>query len=217
MIDEDDYGRLRGRMIGILRSEYKIRSEAVLGAMSKIRRHVFIPEKERTSCDPYGDHPCPIGHDQTISQPFIVAYMTERLDLKKGEKVLEVGTGSGYQAAVLAEMGINVFSVEIIPELAAQARKVLDEEGYTNVHILTGDAYKGWQQHSPYDAVIVTCGPEEMPDELVMQLKENGRMILPVGVDVQQLVIVRKKDGKVSRENDILVRFVPMISGKVSK
>ena len=192
---------------------YGVKKEDVLAAMAKVRRHMFIPEKYRVR-SAYGDHPLPIGHDQTISQPYIVAYMTERMALKKGEKVLEIGTGSGYQAAILAELGMKVYSIEIIPELAEHARKALKAEGYKDVHVLTGDGYKGWPKHSPFDAIIVTCAPAEVPKALVEQLKEGGRMILPLGVRFQRLVILRKKDGKVLMENDFAVRFVPMVKGK---
>lgn len=213
-IDEKDYDRMRLRMVDFLRSEYKIRNETILNAMAKVRRHVFIPEKERAGCSPYGDYPCPIGHGQTISQPYIVAYMTDMLDLKKGEKVLEIGTGSGYQAAILSNMGVDVFSVEIIPELAGHARRVLHDEGYRNVHVWTGDGYKGWSEYAPYDAIIVTCAPESVPQSLVGQLRENGRMIVPEGTEIQTLVVLRKSHDGLIRKDDIMVRFVPMVFGK---
>jgi protein-L-isoaspartate(D-aspartate) O-methyltransferase len=140
--------------------------------------------------------------------------MTERMNLKKGEKVLEIGTGSGYQAAILAEMGVNVYTIEIIKELAEHAKEVLTSEGYKNIHFLNGDGYKGWPEHAPYDAVIVTCAPDKVPQKLVEQLKEGGRMIVPVGTWRQRLIILRKKKGKVVKENDLAVRFVPMVHGK---
>ena len=207
----------RAGMVELLRSHYGIKDERILDAMTKVRRHVFIPEKLRMEGDPYGDHPCPIGLGQTISQPFIVAYMTERMGLKKGERVLEIGTGSGYQAAILAELGVEVYSIEIVPELAEHARKALAVEGYDKVHVLTGDGYKGWPEHSPFDAIIITCSPEEIPQALVGQLKDGGRMILPLDTGLQRLVILRKKDGKVRQEDDIPVRFVPMVRGKDGK
>lgn len=200
------------RMIETLKA-YGIRDPDVLRAMSTVRRHAFIPEAYRHVADPYGDHPCPIGHGQTISQPYIVAYMTERIAPKKGEKILEIGTGSGYQAAILAELGAEVYSIEIIPELAEHARKVLAEEGYSQVRVLTGDGYKGWPEHAPFDAIIVTCAPEEIPSELVNQLKEGGRMILPLGTGFQRLVIARKRGGKTLIDEDLPVRFVPMVHG----
>lgn len=211
--EADEWAGSRARMMEKLRA-YRIKDARVLDAMARVRRHVYIPEARRRLADPYGDHPCPIGHDQTISQPFIVAYMTEKMKLVKGEKVLEIGTGSGYQAAILAEMGVDVYSIEIIPELAEHARKALAAEGYGKVHVLTGDGYKGWLEHSPFDAIIVTCAPEKMPQALVDQLAEGGRMILPLGGFTQRLVILRKKDGKIRKEDDLAVRFVPMVHGR---
>ena len=203
----------RENMVQVLRA-YRIKNERILAAMSKVQRHMFIPEAFRRHGAAYGDHPCPIGYNQTISQPYIVAYMTEQLNLKPGEKGMEVGTGSGYQAAVLSECGADVYSIEIIPELADHARKILEAEGYKNVHVLTGDGYKGWPEHAPFDAIIVTCAPENVPQALVDQLNEGGRMIIPVGVGFQRLVILRKKSGKVQREENLPVRFVPMVHGQ---
>jgi protein-L-isoaspartate(D-aspartate) O-methyltransferase len=193
---------------------YGIKNQRVLEAMTRIQRHKFIPEKYLGLCDPYGDHPCPIGAGQTISQPYIVAYMTERIDPKPGDKVLEVGTGSGYQAAILAELGADVYTIEIIPELAEHARKTLAGEGYAQVHVMTGDGYKGWPEHAPFDEIIVTCAPDDVPGALVEQLKDGGRMIVPVGEGYQRLVILRKKAGKVAMEDDLAVVFVPMVHGK---
>jgi len=193
---------------------YRVRGERVLAAMGNVRRHVYIPEDYRMRTAPYGDHPCPIGYGQTISQPYIVAYMTERMDLNQGEKLLEIGTGTGYQAAILAEMGVEVFSIEIVPELAEHARTVLSGEGYDQVHVRMGDGYKGWVEYAPFDAIIVTCAPEEIPQTLVGQLGDGGRMILPLGSDVQRLVILRKEGDTVREEADIMVRFVPMVHGK---
>jgi protein-L-isoaspartate(D-aspartate) O-methyltransferase len=203
----------RQAMVRQLRA-YRITDERVLQAMGKVRRHLFIPAPLRNPADAYGDYPCPIGHNQTISQPYIVAYMTERLNLKPGEKVLEIGTGSGYQAAILAECGAKVYSIEIVPELARHARSVLNAEGYTGTQTLTGDGFNGWHEHSPFDAIIVTCAPDKAPPILVDQLKEGGRMIIPIGIHGQQrLVILRKQQGKVSIEEDLPVRFVPMVHG----
>ncbi len=193
---------------------YGIRDPRVIRAMAQVQRHRFIPEKYLEACNAYGDHPCPIGFGQTISQPFIVAYMTERIAPEAGEKVLEIGTGSGYQAAILAELGADVYSIEIIPELADHARRALSEEGYAKVHVRTGDGYKGWPEHAPFDAIIVTCAPDDVPPALVEQLKDGGRMIVPVGEGAQRLVILRKKDGKAEKEEDLAVVFVPMVHGK---
>jgi protein-L-isoaspartate(D-aspartate) O-methyltransferase len=193
---------------------YGIKDRRVLDAMAAVRRHVFIPDAARGQSDPYGDHPCPIGYDQTISQPYIVAYMTECLALHPGERVLEIGTGSGYQAAVLAELGARVYSIEILAPLAEHARAALKAEGYDGVNVRTGDGYKGWPRYAPYDAIIVTCAPDAVPDALVEQLAEGGRMIVPVGEGVQRLVILRKREGRVRRQDDLPVRFVPMVHGE---
>jgi protein-L-isoaspartate(D-aspartate) O-methyltransferase len=189
---------------------YHITNTCVLAAMGRIRRHVFIPAAYRY-VDAYADAPYPIGCGQTISQPYIVAYMTEKLALKPGDKVLEIGTGSGYQAAVLAECGADVYTIEIVPELERNARAALDAEGYQRVHILTGDGYKGWPEYSPYDAIIVTCAPDEAPMILVDQLKEGGCLVAPVGHLSQRLVVLRKQRGRVEQEDDLPVRFVPMV------
>ena len=159
----------------------------------------------------YGDHPCPIGYGQTISQPYIVAYMTEKIAPRAGDRILEIGTGSGYQAAILAELGADVYTVEIVPALADHAVKTLAAEGYPGVHVLVGDGYKGWPEHAPYNAVIVTCAPDRIPDALVQQLAEGGRMIVPVGAGSQRLVILKKQSGRVDTQEDLPVAFVPMV------
>lgn len=210
--EEGDMDAQRKAMVEELH-RYKIQDERVIEAMAKVRRHVYIPEAVRGKVDPYGDHPCPIGHGQTISQPYIVAYMTQRIEVKPGMKILEIGTGSGYQAAVLAEMGAEVYSIEIVPELARHAEAVLEQEGYGNVTVKCGDGYKGWPEHAPFDAIIVTCAPTAVPTALKEQLKDGGRMILPVGAGVQQLVILIKEDGEFREVPDIYVRFVPMVKG----
>ena len=203
----------RKQMIADLR-RYKIQDERVVEAMAKVRRHAFIPEKVRDSSDPYGDHPCPIGHGQTISQPFIVAYMTQRIEVEPGMKILEIGTGSGYQAAILAELGAEVYTIEIVPELAEHARRALDAEGYGSVKTKCGDGYQGWPEHAPFDAIIVTCAPNEIPENLVGQLRHGGRMVLPVGSGIQQLFILEKTDGELREIPDMSVRFVPMVHGQ---
>ncbi len=212
-VPEDRYANARAAMVTLLRDTYGVRDEAVLGAMARIPRQRYIPAALRDGVGTlaYGDHPCPIGHGQTISQPFIVAYMTERLAVRRGERVLEVGTGSGYQAAVLAELGADVYTIEIVPELATHARQTLCAEGYTNVHVRCGDGYQGWPETAPFDAIIVTCAPESVPAALERQLAANGRMVLPLGEWSQRLVILRKRDGRLTREDDLPVRFVPMV------
>lgn len=189
---------------------YGIRDERVLDAMRRVPRHAYIPEIMRRGGE-YGDHPVPIGYGQTISQPYIVAYMTEMLDIREGEKVLEIGTGSGYQAAVLAELGARVFSLEVVPDLAEHARTALEASGY-DVKIRIGDGYEGWPEEAPFDAIVGTCAAEEIPLKLVGQLRENGRLFMPIGeTDFQKLVLVRRtKDGMI-RFDDLPVRFVPMI------
>ena len=210
---EPTWAAERQAMVAQLRSHH-IADERILSAMAKVPRHEFIPEAFRRAANPYGDHPCPIGCDQTISQPFIVAYMTERMRIRTGEKVLEIGTGSGYQAAILAELGAEVYSIEIVPQLAEHARRTLSEHGYSNVHVLTGDGYAGWLDKAPFDVVIVTCAPAEIPEALVNQLRDGGRMILPVGAGAQQLVILHKQAGRLIQTEDLPVRFVPMVHGK---
>ena len=212
--DDTRWTAERRDMVEVLR-RYGIRDSRVLSTMGRVRRHLFIPAPLREHGVAYGDHPCPIGRDQTISQPYIVAYMTERLSLQPGERVLEIGTGSGYQAAVLADLGADVYSIEIIPELAAHARQSLVSEGYGDrVYVLSGDGYRGWPEHAPFDAIIATCAPEEVPPALVAQLREDGRMILPVGVRGQRLVILKKAQGKIEQIDDLPVRFVPMVTGQ---
>ena len=211
--ENNDWSVKHAAMVEKLRA-YGIKDKRVLKAMSTVRRHKFIPAEYLGNSPPYGDHPCPIGYNQTISQPYIVAYMTEKMNIKPEEKVLEIGTGSGYQAAIIAELGAKVYSIEIISELADHARNALASEGYEKVNVLTGDGYKGWPEHSPFDVIIVTCAPDNVPEALVDQLKEGGRMILPVGTYFQRLVILRKKSGRIVKTDDLAVRFVPMVHGK---
>jgi len=185
----------------------------VLAAMDKVPRHEFVPASLRAQA--YDDHPLPIGYDQTISQPFIVAFMTEKLEPKATDKVLEIGTGSGYQAAVLAELVRAVYTIEIVEPLARKAEADLKRLGYTNVMVRAGDGYKGWPEVAPFDAIIVTCAPEYVPQPLVNQLKEGGRMIIPVGlIGDQELYVLRKKGDKVERRAVLPVRFVPMTGRK---
>jgi len=190
-----------------------IKDARVIEAMSTVPRHVFVPSKYRAFS--YGDYPLSIGKGQTISQPYIVAFMTEALGLEADDKVLEIGTGSGYQAAVLGELAKEVYTIEIIPELGNQAKATLEKLLYKNIHVKIGDGYKGWPEMAPFDAVIVTCAPKQIPQALVDQLKEGGRMIIPVGREgaVQELVKVTKKEGKVEIRAVMDVRFVPMVKG----
>ena len=189
-----------------------VKDEGVLMAVRKVKREKFVPQKYLDLA--YSDGPLPIGHKQTISQPYIVAYMTEYLQISKSHNVLEIGTGSGYQAAILAEMAHHVFTIEIIPELAESAEKVLMELGYENITVRTGDGYKGWPEEAPFDRIMVTAAPNEIPEKLVEQLAPNGRMILPVGGSIfaQYLWLVQKdKEGIVTKEKILAVRFVPMV------
>ncbi len=212
---DDAWAAGRQAMVRQLRA-YRIADERLLEIMGRIRRHLFIPAPLRDPQTACADAPAPIGFGQTISQPYIVAHMTERLRLKPGEKILEIGTGSGYQAAVLAALGAAVYSVEIVPELAQHARQVLDSEGFSAVQTRTGNGYQGWPEHAPFDAIIVTCAPEAIPPALVDQLRDGGRMIVPVGRHGQRLVILRKKGGRVEIEEDLPVRFVPMVHGNTN-
>lgn len=185
----------------------------VLEAMKKVPRHEFVPENMKEYA--YEDRPLPIGHEQTISQPFIVAYMTEQLDPEPHEKILEIGTGSGYQAAVLGELVDEVYSIEIVEPLAETAKKTLERLGYDNVHTRAGDGYKGWPEEAPFDAIIVTAAPDDIPEALVEQLKEGGRMMVPVGPTggVQKLYLLEKQEGKIEKKAVMDVRFVPMTGG----
>jgi protein-L-isoaspartate(D-aspartate) O-methyltransferase len=186
-----------------------IANPRVLAALRKVPRHRFVPESERASA--YADTPLPIGHGQTISQPFIVAYMTEALEPAPTDRVLEIGTGSGYQAAVLAELVGEVYTIEIVEPLAARARATLDELGYANVHVRHGNGYLGWPDEAPFHKIIVTAAPDELPPALVDQLAIGGTLIVPVGRGVQMMTIVRKTgQGLVTRET-LPVQFVPMV------
>ena len=186
----------------------EIRDPRVLAAMGRVPRHLFIPEKQRAWA--YQDHPVPIGFGQTISQPYIVAYMTELLQLKKSDRVLEIGTGSGYQAAILGELAGEVDSIEIVPELSARAKKLLDQLGYRNIHVRVGDGYQGWPAKAPFAAIMVTAAPPKIPQPLLDQLAVGGRMIVPVGNLRQELVLIHRTENGYQRKNVLPVRFVPM-------
>ncbi len=190
-----------------------IEDERVIEAMKKVPRHRFVPSDQRDQA--YGDHPLPIGQGQTISQPYVVALMTEKLELEGDEKVLEIGTGSGYQAAILGELAAEVHSVEIRKELAEGASDTLRSLGYENVHVHHGDGYEGWAQEAPYDAIIVTAAPEKVPEALKEQLAVNGRLVLPVGNVVQKLRLIEKNEnGELQERTLSSVQFVPMIKKK---
>jgi protein-L-isoaspartate(D-aspartate) O-methyltransferase len=211
----DKYQTLRVAMVKDQIIKRGIRSSATIKAMEKVPRHLFVsPEyKDRA----YEDNPLPIGHDQTISQPFIVAYMTDLSKPAKWKKVLEIGTGSGYQAAVLAEIVDTVYTIEIIPELAKQATARLVKMGYKNIVTKQGDGYKGWKEHAPYDIIMVTAADDHIPQPLIDQLAENGRLIMPIGQpsSAQQLVLATKKNGKIDRQKMAMVRFVPLLHGDI--
>ncbi len=188
-----------------------ISDPAVLGALRKVERHRFVLPGHISRA--YNDYPLPIDEGQTISQPYIVAYMTEALGLKRNDKVLEIGTGSGYQAAILAEICDSVFTIEIFPELGEKAIKLYSELGYKNIWCKIGDGYIGWPEHAPFDAIIVTCAPSKIPEPLKNQLAEGGRMIIPVDDYYgQSLILLIKRKGKIMEEKILPVRFVPMIN-----
>ena len=187
-----------------------VTDSAVLEAMRTVPRHEFVTEEYLDQA--YADHPLPIGFGQTISQPYIVALMSATLQVETGDKVLEIGTGSGYQAAVLAEMDLEVYTVEIIPELAERARSDLEQLGYDNAQVISADGYFGWEEHSPYDAIIVTAAPDHLPQPLAQQLKEGGRLVIPIGPigAVQTLWLFEKIEGELEATNLGAVRFVPL-------
>jgi len=224
---QDRYAAARARMIEEIaamaretagdtgRSRF---SDAVMAAMGKVPRHRFVPPGQEAHA--YENRPLPIGEGQTISQPYIVALMTDLLDLKPHEAVLEIGTGSGYQAAILAEITTRVYTIEIVEPLGTRAMHVLAELGYRNVLVRIGDGYQGWPEHAPFDAILVTAAPEEIPKPLLDQLKPGGRMVVPVGPQfgVQHLVVIEKQpDGRTTTRRTIPVRFVPLTRDRRSK
>ncbi len=205
----DDRVRERQSMVSEQIVARGVRDTATLAAMRAVPRHRFVPLAQ--SLFAYDDRPLPIGYGQTISQPFIVAYMTEIIEPGPGKKILEIGTGSGYQAAILAATGAVVYSIEIIPELAESSAKALEETGYGEVHTKTADGYHGWPEHAPYDAIIVTAASEFIPPPLIAQLKDAGLMVIPVGSPffVQTLMLVQKRGDQTTSANLMPVRFVP--------
>ncbi len=199
----------RDRMVDVHLAGQGIKSAHVLDAMRRVERHRFVPKIMEPHA--YKDTALPIGHGQTISQPYIVAFMTEALELKPTDRVLEIGTGSGYQAAILSLLCHEVFTIELIQSLGLHADSLLREMNYRNVKVRVGDGYAGWREAAPFDAIIVTCSPSHIPIPLQEQLREGGRMIIPVGDKrIQELVLLRKQNGKIRRQNRLPVLFVPM-------
>ncbi len=213
---EPDWAAQSDAMVDMLVAHWELQDQRVIAAMRKTPRHLFIPEEVRPYA--YVDTPLPIGNQQTISAPSIVALMTELLQPKPEHIVFEVGTGSGYQAAVLAELVEHVYSIEIVEPLAYSARARLRELGYENVSVRAGDGYRGWPAHAPFDGIIVTCAPNRIPEPLVEQLKEGGRMVIPVGEagGPQELYLLTKEDGEIVKKSVLPVIFVPM-TGEVQQ
>lgn len=203
------YKNARDRMVRTQIKSRGISDPATLRAMESVPRHLFVPETSVP--DAYDDRPLPIGYGQTISQPYIVAYMTEIVQPKPQQRILEIGTGSGYQAAILAETGVSVYTVEIIPELAKNASERLSRLGYGGIQVKSGDGYFGWEKYAPYDAIVVTAAAEYIPPPLLVQLKDGGRMVIPVGSPffVQTLMLVEKHGKETVTHSLMPVRFVP--------
>jgi protein-L-isoaspartate(D-aspartate) O-methyltransferase len=211
-VDDAAFAREREAMVADQIAARGVRDAQTLDAMRRVPRHLFVPRDMQREA--YGDHPLAIGHEQTISQPYIVAFMTEALGLRGGETVLEVGTGSGYQAAVLSLIAARIFTIEIVPELAAEAEERLKRLGYANVTVRAGDGYLGWPEQAPFDAIVVTAAAPRVPDPLKAQLKDAGRLVLPVGDESQELMVVTRRGSRFEESRVLGVRFVPM-TGKV--
>jgi protein-L-isoaspartate(D-aspartate) O-methyltransferase len=211
---ESEWQAERRRMVEEQLRSRDISSPRVLDAMLKVPRHLFVPDAQRAAS--YGDYPLPIGHEQTISQPYIVAFMTQALEVAPEHRVLEIGTGSGYQAAVLSLLAKDVYTIEIVAPLADRARGTLSTLGYRNVHVRTGNGYLGWPEHAPFDRIMVTAAPDEVPRALVEQLKVGGLMAIPVGTTTQELRILRRTATGTETLRTLPVRFVPM-TGKPKK
>ena len=213
---QPDFTELRMQMVKTQIEAREINDPKVIKAFQKVERHRFVLPEYLPKA--YDDYPLPIEEGQTISQPYIVAFMTEALDLKPSDKILEIGTGSGYQAAILAEICDSVFTIEIFPKLGEKASNLFSELGYKNIFCKIGDGYKGWSENAPFDAIIVTCSPTHIPQSLKEQLAEGGKMIIPVGsYPSQSLVLLEKRKGKIKQKNILPVRFVPMINDKGGK
>lgn len=206
---QTDYREKRAKMVQQQLRGRDIDNPSVLAAMMEVERHRFVPDEIKGLA--YEDRPLPIGYSQTISQPYIVAFMTQALNPEPDDKILEIGTGSGYQAAVLAEIVDSVYTIEILPELGKISQQVFQKLGYENIMTKIGDGYKGWPQHAPFDGIVVTAAPEQIPPPLKAQLKEGGRMIIPVGPknNIQQLQVIEKENGKLKKRTVMSVRFVP--------
>ncbi len=211
----NDREKERERMVEKQIIRRGVKDAAVLRAMRQVPRHEFVPPESRGQA--YGDHPLPIGEGQTISQPYIVALMTELLQLRPEDRVLEIGTGSGYQAAVLAEIVKQVYTIEIIPSLARHAEQTLERLHYDNVEVRAGDGYLGWPDAAPFDGVIVTAAPEKVPQPLLDQLKTGGRLVIPIGKYHQELVVYTKTENGVTSRREAAVRFVPMTGEALEK
>jgi len=210
----DKYVAARNNMVKIQITDRGITNAATIKALRKVPRHLFVPKEYEN--DAYGDYPLPIGYSQTISQPYIVAYMTEIVRPAEKKKALEIGTGSGYQAAVLAEIVDTVYTIEIIPELASESSSRFKKLGYENIIGKSGDGYNGWPEHAPFDIIVVTAAANEIPKPLIDQLAENGRLVIPVGDPgtVQELMLLVKRNGKIEKSRLTFVRFVPFRRSK---
>ena len=217
--EDATFAQRRERMVIETIERRGVTDQDVLNAMRAVPRHLFVPEGDQDYA--YGDYPLPIGYGQTISQPYIVALMTELLELKEGDKVLEIGTGSGYQAAILAEIpDVEVYTVEIIPELARQACQQIEELGYTQIHCRQGDGYYGWAEHAPFDAIVVTAAPDHLPQPLADQLAVGGRMVIPIGAPGGYQTLwkfVKQSNGELQAHNMGGVAFVPFTGGGIEE
>jgi protein-L-isoaspartate(D-aspartate) O-methyltransferase len=207
-IDEDRYIERRWDMVENQIVSRGINDARVIKAMLKVKRHLFVPKEYLDSA--YSDKPIPIEKEQTVSQPYMVALMTELLNPSPGKKILEIGTGSGYQSAVLAETGCDLYTIEIIEDIAVNARKTLEKLGYSNIKYRIGDGYRGWEENAPFEGIIVTAAPADIPDKLIEQLSQGGRMIIPVGDLSQELLLIENTNDGVKRKKITAVRFVPM-------